>query len=83
MAEIIGFSKEGPVGIITVSNPPVNALSQAVRSGIKAGIEKGIADAAVSAMVIICEGRLYRGSGHSGIRPPADGAAPAGRLPVH
>ncbi|MFA5281050.1 MAG: enoyl-CoA hydratase-related protein, partial [Smithellaceae bacterium] len=59
MAEIIGFSKEGPVGIITVSNPPVNALSQAVRSGIKAGIEKGIADAAVSAMVIICEGRTF------------------------
>ena len=59
MAEIVTFSKEGPTGVITVNNPPVNALSQAVRAGIKAGIEKGIADADISAMVIICEGRTF------------------------
>lgn len=59
MAEVVTFAKEGAVGIITVNNPPVNALSQAVRAGIKAGIAKGIADADVSAMVIICDGRTF------------------------
>lgn len=59
MSEIVVFSKEGNIGIITVNNPPVNALSQAVRAGIKTGIEKGNADADVSAMLILCEGRTF------------------------
>jgi len=59
MAEIVNFSKEGNIGIITVNNPPVNALSQAVRAGIKSGIEKGIADPDVAAMIILCDGRTF------------------------
>ncbi len=59
MAEIVTFSKEGNVGLITVNNPPVNALAQAVRAGIKSGIEKGIADKDIAAMIIICEGRTF------------------------
>ncbi|MRR16888.1 MAG: 3-hydroxyacyl-CoA dehydrogenase [Deltaproteobacteria bacterium] len=59
MGEMVTFTKEGPVGLITVNNPPVNALAQAVRAGIKSGIEKGIADGDVLAMVIICEGRTF------------------------
>ena len=59
MAEIVTFSKEGNIGLITVNNPPVNALAQAVRAGIKSGIEKGIADQDVQAMIIICEGRTF------------------------
>jgi 3-hydroxyacyl-CoA dehydrogenase len=59
MAEVVTFAKEGSVGVITVNNPPVNALSQAVRAGIKAGIAKGIAETDVSAMVIICDGRTF------------------------
>ncbi|MFO7569547.1 MAG: 3-hydroxyacyl-CoA dehydrogenase NAD-binding domain-containing protein [Smithellaceae bacterium] len=59
MPEVVVFSKEGNIGLITVNNPPVNALSQAVRAGIKAGVEKGIADADVAVMLIICEGRTF------------------------
>ncbi len=59
MAETVTFSKEGNVGLIIINNPPVNALSQAVRAGIKAGIEKGIADKNVDAMVVMCEGRTF------------------------
>ena len=59
MAEIVRFSREGNVGVITVNNPPVNALSQAVRAGIKAGIEKGNADKDIAAMLILCEGRTF------------------------
>ena len=59
MPEIVTFSKEGNIGLITINHPPVNALSQAVRSGIKACVEKGIADTDVAAMIILCEGRTF------------------------
>ena len=59
MAEIVGFSKEGNIGLITVNNPPVNALSQAVRAGIRSCIEKSIADSDIAAMIIICDGRTF------------------------
>jgi len=59
MPEIVAFSKEGNIGLITINHPPVNALSQAVRSGIRACVEKGIADQEVAAMIILCEGRTF------------------------
>ncbi|OPL14626.1 MAG: 3-hydroxyacyl-CoA dehydrogenase [delta proteobacterium MLS_D] len=59
MSDVVSFSKEGPLGLITVNNPPVNALSQAVRAGLKTSVEKGIADADVKAMIIICAGRTF------------------------
>src|SRR3546814_20236303 len=39
--------------------PPVNALSQAVRSGLSAGLDRADADPAVSATVIIGGGRTF------------------------
>ncbi|MEN6468320.1 MAG: enoyl-CoA hydratase-related protein, partial [Smithella sp.] len=59
MLETVAFSKEGNIGILSVNNPPVNALSRAVRAGIKSGIEKGIADQDIAVMIIICEGRTF------------------------
>ncbi len=59
MVEIVAFSKEGHIGILAVNNPPVNALSQAVRAGIQCGIEKGIADKDIDVMLLICEGRTF------------------------
>ena len=41
MPENVTFSKQGSIGIISVNNPPVNALSQAVRAGIKSSRGKG------------------------------------------
>ena len=58
MSEVT-FSKEGNIGIILVNNPPVNALSQAVRSGLQTCVEQGIADNDVEAMVVLCEGRTF------------------------
>ena len=53
MSDLVTFEKQGQVGVITVNNPPVNALSQGVRQGLLDGIAKGLAEAGVSAMVII------------------------------
>src|SRR5712691_10204699 len=59
MSDLVTFEKQGQVGVITVNNPPVNALSQGVRQGLLDGITKGLADAGVSAMVIIGGGRTF------------------------
>src|SRR5690348_12565784 len=58
-SELVRFEKEGDVGVITVDNPPVNALSPGVPQGITAAIDKGNADPSVKAMVLIGAGRSF------------------------
>ncbi|HTR13611.1 MAG TPA: 3-hydroxyacyl-CoA dehydrogenase NAD-binding domain-containing protein [Roseiarcus sp.] len=56
---VTGLEIDGNVGIVTINSPPVNALSQGVRDGIKRGVEAAIADPAVKAIVLICAGRTF------------------------
>src|ERR1700684_3579652 len=56
---VTDFAVEGDVGVITLNSPPVNALSAAVRDGLAGGMAAAAADAAVKAVVIICEGRTF------------------------
>jgi len=56
---VADYSVEGEVAIVTIDFPPVNALSQAVREGLKLGVEKAETDPAVKATVIICAGRTF------------------------
>ena len=57
--ELIRFEKDGDIGVITVDNPPVNALSVGVPEGIVAAVDKGNADPAVTAMMLIGAGRSF------------------------
>src|SRR6202162_5930238 len=57
--ELVRVENEGGIGIITVDNPPVNALSPGVPEGIVAAVDKGNADPAVKAMVLIGSGRSF------------------------
>lgn len=50
---------EQGIAVITIDNPPVNALSQGVRQAIKEGIARCLTDDAVKAIVLICEGRTF------------------------
>jgi 3-hydroxyacyl-CoA dehydrogenase len=50
---------EGEVALVTINSPPVNALSQPVREGLKHGIESAEANGAVKAIIIICDGRTF------------------------
>ncbi|HZD26983.1 MAG TPA: 3-hydroxyacyl-CoA dehydrogenase NAD-binding domain-containing protein [Alphaproteobacteria bacterium] len=59
MPGAVEFSKRGAVGVITVKNPPVNALSAAVRDGLMESVKTGEADAEVKAMVIVGDGRTF------------------------
>jgi 3-hydroxyacyl-CoA dehydrogenase len=49
----------GPVLVLVIDAPPVNALGHAVRAGLAAGIRAAIADPAVQAVVICAEGRTF------------------------
>jgi len=59
MSDLVTFEKQGSIGIITVNNPPVNALSHGVRKGILDCTNQGKADDTVQAMVLHCAGRTF------------------------
>ena len=52
MANLVKFEKRGSIGIITVDNPPVNALSVGVPQGIIEGVEASITDSGISAIIL-------------------------------
>jgi len=55
----ISTRKHGDVLIVLSNNPPVNALSTAVRLGLVGAIEEAEADDSVNAVVIACEGQTF------------------------
>ncbi|MDG6078843.1 3-hydroxyacyl-CoA dehydrogenase [Erythrobacter litoralis] len=59
MASPISTEKHGNVLVISSDNPPVNALGQAVREGLKNGIEQAASDNEIEAVVIRCDGRTF------------------------
>jgi len=54
----IDFKRDGDVAVITIDNPPVNALKHEVRSGLVEAL-KQIGDPAIKAVVIACKGRTF------------------------
>src|SRR3954470_2733184 len=59
MSELVQLTKDGDIAIITINNPPVNALSPGVPEGIAAAIQAISADAGVKAIVVIGSGRTF------------------------
>jgi 3-hydroxyacyl-CoA dehydrogenase len=61
MAEggLVRFENVDGIGVITVDNPPVNALSPGVPQGIVENVERGNANPAIQAMVLIGAGRSF------------------------
>ncbi len=56
---VVSVRREGSVAVVTVDNPPVNALSQAVRQGLWDAATSLDADASVEAVVLACAGRTF------------------------
>jgi len=59
MNPIVSISSQGHIAIITIDSPPVNALSQSVRSGLVECVNTVDADPAIQAIVLICAGRTF------------------------
>ena len=59
MGGLVDFTKDGGIAIITINNPPVNALSPGVPEGISEAIQQAEKSDDVKAAVIIGGGRTF------------------------
>jgi 3-hydroxyacyl-CoA dehydrogenase len=59
MSDLVQLTKDNGIAVITINNPPVNALSPGVPEGIAAAIEQIAKDASVKAAVLIGGGKTF------------------------
>src|SRR5690242_328966 len=57
--QAVSVRVEDGVAVVTVSNPPVNAISEAVRPGLLDAMTRVASDAAVQAAVVIGAGNVF------------------------
>lgn len=55
---LVSYQLVDDIGLITINNPPVNALSQGVREGLVDALATAGADSS-KAIVVLCEGRTF------------------------
>ncbi|MEF9602469.1 enoyl-CoA hydratase-related protein, partial [Paracoccus sp. PXZ] len=55
----VTIARQGEIATVTVDNPPVNALSQALRQGLWDAVATLDADPQVAAVVLVCAGRTF------------------------
>jgi 3-hydroxyacyl-CoA dehydrogenase len=56
---VLSIDVSGDIAVVTVDNPPVNALGQALRQGLWDAVETLDAEASVRAVVLVCAGRTF------------------------
>ncbi len=59
MSDLVLFSKDNEIAVITINNPPVNTLSPGVPEGISEAIDRIDKDESVKSAVIIGGGRTF------------------------
>jgi 3-hydroxyacyl-CoA dehydrogenase len=59
VTQSVDLERRGRIAVLTVQNPPVNALSYHVRQGLRDGVTQANADPAIVAIVITCAGRTF------------------------
>jgi len=59
ITDVVSLENHGEIAVITVDNPPVNALGVKVRKGLADGITAAIKDDSVKGIVILCKGRTF------------------------
>ena len=59
MSDKIGYDRVGDIAVLTIKNPPVNALSHAVRAGIAERMDQAESDSGVRAVLLVGEGRVF------------------------
>jgi len=61
MSDVAPYAVRDGVAVITLNNPPVNGLGNALRAGIAEGLTKAQADPNVQAVVLIGAGKAFSG----------------------
>jgi 3-hydroxyacyl-CoA dehydrogenase len=61
MSDLVTLTRDADVGVVTINNPPVNALSPPVLDGLIAALRTLRADDAVKAIVLNGSGKIFCG----------------------
>jgi 3-hydroxyacyl-CoA dehydrogenase len=61
MSDVAAYSVRDGIAVITLNNPPVNGLGNALRAGIADGLKKAAADPEVKAVVLIGSSKAFSG----------------------
>ncbi len=61
MSDVAQYTIRDGIAVISLNNPPVNGLGNALRAGIMEGLKKADADPAVQAVVIIGSAKAFSG----------------------
>ena len=56
---LVHLSQQGRVAVVTIDNPPVNAIAKGVSEGLEAALKSAQSDAAVDAIVLIGAGKTF------------------------
>src|SRR5262249_31868154 len=59
ISQSVSLDRRGRVAVLTVDNPPANALSHHVRAGLRDGLRQAPPDSATAAAAIACAGRTF------------------------
>ena len=59
MNPVVSLASQDNIAIITIDSPPVNALSQAVRSELVECVNAADGDPGIQAIIVICAGRTF------------------------
>jgi 3-hydroxyacyl-CoA dehydrogenase len=59
MSEVVKLEESGRLALVTIDSPPVNALSEAVRTGLQECIRQAASDGSIEAIVLMCAGRTF------------------------
>lgn len=59
MASVVSYEKRDAIAVLTLQNPPVNALNQACRRALLDLLNAALADPGVEALVVTGEGRQF------------------------
>src|SRR5579885_1148631 len=55
----VAYAEHGSIATLTLDNPPVNALSVAVRQGLRDGLRRALAEPTVAAIIVMGKGRNF------------------------
>ena len=61
MSDVASYSVRDGIAVITMKNPPVNGLGNALRAGIADGLKQAAADPEVKAVLFIGSSKVFSG----------------------
>ena len=59
MSEVVSYALVGDVAVVTIDSPPVNAMDQAMRAGLKQTFEALAGQSGLKAIVLGCRGKTF------------------------